>query len=544
MFLNWFKGVNRLIAIWVLLSVFILICNSFFYINDFVSSPQHQHFDHFDEVSNVVKAQGKTSLTLYYSYFVIDVFWAISLLLIIGFFAKDAKGISLIKVRKSKTPASYFFLIFAIAAFVFDVIEGILYSSFKSDFLEEIYYCKMASYAACLCFLLYWLLKTYILPHLKSILRFIGTAFLSILFIIVIYLLVTVMPQGGTLIVDLFYHPWNIIIFFFLLTFLALVISHYPSYVDIWLHADNTCVRLEMAKKFRLWGFGTIYYNTLNTKSEKNEIYKNAYVKAFRRSLGILLYVAVFKIFLDVIPRFFEIQFNVSTVTLLILVVALFIYYLEGEKYIYWKEILSGKVPSTSEKKKKVIDQIVTYVTAFFPYFIFCTFLVFITALVTYLTEWNKWSLLLFLITLGCQMFLYIHFKISRTYFKYVYYSDKLFERKREMFNPTTCITFDKLDSVKANGDSVVYGFLAALSDNVRYLNLMRLSGVLSLLTIITANCSYTVATFLNPLNIILLYINFFYSLITITFKHVLYYHRLEKEDTERLTISINMVSH
>ena len=62
------------------------------------------------------------------------------------------------------------------------------------------------------------------------------------------------------------------------------------------------------------------------------------------------------------------------------------------------------------ENKKKVIDQIVTYVSAFLPYFIFCTFLVFITALVTYLTEWNKWSLLLFLITLGCQMFLYIHF--------------------------------------------------------------------------------------------------------------------------------------
>ncbi|WP_273566087.1 hypothetical protein [Maribacter halichondriae] len=528
MFLKWFvKGTNTFITIWMALSVLILFCNSAFWINDYITHPQHGMFDDFDSISEIIKQEGKQFW--YRTYFFLDFFWALYFLAIIGSLSKDAKGIPLIDYKRSRTIASYLFVGFAFLAFVLDTLEGIYYWTYNSGLLNYIVPLKIGCYLICLGFLCYWFLKSYLLPNLKSILRFVGTSILSIVFILLIYGLITMMPQGGTIIVDLFYHPANIIIFFFMVTFLAVIISHFPVYVDIWMHADNTCVALRMDPKWRFLGFGIVYYDTLNAKSEKTRAYHDMVVKGLRRSLGILLYIAVFNIFFGVITRFYEVEFNALLLTLFLLTVTLFIYYLEGERYKEWRRTLDPKEPN-AHKQEKTVNDIVRYVTRFPAYYMGCTALIICAAFLAYFFGWSRIGVFVFLISLGCQMFLYIQFKIARTYFKYVYYSDALFESNKNMFNPETLALFAKYDHDRQRGVGTFYRFFGKLSDNISYLKIMRFSGIISLVAIILANSSFTIASYLNPLNIILLYIIFLYSLIVITFKHILYYSRLEEE--------------
>ncbi len=333
------------------------------------------------------------------------------------------------------------------------------------------------------------------------------------------------MPQGGTIIVDLFYNPWNVLILFFLLTFLAIMISHYPIYADIWMNGDNTCVNLEMDKKIRFFGFGIIYYKRIKATNAENRSFDNIRVKSMRRSLGIILYIALFNILFGVISQFFEVQFDVLTLTIFILVVTLFIYYLEGKKYDDWKEKLAKK-DIAAAIKKQTVEKIVYYVTWFTKYFLIATVLVVLTTICAFFLNWNRWTIVLFLLALGCQMFLYIMFKIARTFFKYVYRSESLTDDYKEMYNQNILTLFRTYDANQTRGNTFTGKFIGMLSHNVRYLRLMQLSGLLSFIALVLANTIFAVATFFNPLVIILLYIIFFYSLFVIIFKHLLYYHR------------------
>ena len=109
-----YKGVNRgshfLIAVWILLSFLILVCNGFFWINDYISSPQHGLFEHFNEVSEVIRFK---NLFWYRLYFLLDFFWGLYLLLIIGDLVKDDQGISLLNYREYSTSAAKPYLFFA-----------------------------------------------------------------------------------------------------------------------------------------------------------------------------------------------------------------------------------------------------------------------------------------------------------------------------------------------------------------------------------------------------------------------------------------------
>lgn len=523
---KWFnQGVNILIAVWMFITLLILICNGFFWINDYISHPQHGIFENFKRVSQIIQTERET---WYRIYFVLDFIWALYLLVIIGSVAKDDKGIPLIDHKKSKTPASYIFICAAIFAFLFDCIEGVCYWGYWGTYLQTIANIKVACYVLCFCFLCYWLLKSYLLPNFKSILRFGWTSLFSILFILIIYALITMMPQGGTLIVDLFYQPWNIVILFFLLSFLAIIISHYPVYADIWTYADNSCVTLEMDQKSKFLGFGIIYYNPVKSDSEKSRSFKNNTAKGMRRSLGILLYIALFNILFGVVSRFFEVHFDVVTLTLFLLIATLFIYYLEGKKHESWKLALADKNAKDSDKKR-TIKEIIRYAQWFPNYFIICTVLVGITALVAWFAKWDRWSIIVFLITLGFQMFLYVMFKISRSFLKYVYRSGTLVTSNPPMYNADTLKLFEDYDQGSNRGENSFYRLFGSLSDNVTYLKLMRFSGIVSLVLVVLANFSFKIATFFNPLVIILLYIILFYSIFVIAFKHILYYHRRPK---------------
>lgn len=527
--LKWFSKTRSLLILsWVFISILLVFCISLFRINDYVNTPQHGIFADFDNITTVIENNGK--IFLYRIYFVLDLIWAGLLLAIIGNLLKGMDKKRLFSIGIYEITLYRFFLIFAILAFNFDILEGFCYiSSYWIEYLKTITDLKVSLYILSFAFFTYWLLKNYIISSVKSILRFIKTSSLSLFFILVVYALITLMPQGGTLIVDLFYNPLNILLFFFLLTFLAIILSHYPVYVDIWANADEDCVRLKMGEKgFRKFGFGIIYYDSIKNNTEKVKAYNNKKVISLRRSLGILLYVAIFNIFLEVTSRFFEIHFNALAITLFILAISLTAYYLMGEEYIKWNQDLKSDDTSDNDKKETVI-KIVNYVKWFPSCFIAINSLIFITALVSYYTQWSRISLALIFITLVGKMFLYMFFRVSRSYLKYVFYSEKLKEFNSNMFDNDKLNLFKKYDLNSNRRKSWLNRQFGMLSDNIRYLQVMQISGYLAFILLLISNFNYSFAENINPLNIILLYIILFYSVIIIVFKHVLYYSRCEK---------------
>ncbi len=527
MIAKWKKHqLNRLIVVWMALSVLMLICVSYFRINELIVHPQHGLFDIFDDVSSRIRNEREF---WYRAFFVLDILWPLSLLTSIGLIVRDEDNVSLINVLESRTWFAYIYAGVAGAAYLTDMAENACYWGYLGGPLPKLVFLKNILYGAALLFLIYWLIKHYLVPYLKAFLKFVWTSLLSILFILLIYALVAFMPQGGTLVVQLFYEPWNIIFLFFLLAFLAIMVSHYPVYSAIWFYGDQDPVRLEKARKGRLLGFGLIYYNLLGT-SGTHASFDHPVIKALRRSLGILLYIALFNIMFGLITRFYEVPLDSFTLSVFLLAITLWIYYLEGERYTRWKRILSEKgVPGHDQQK--CVRAVVRYVRWFPRFFFISSALVIATAVVAVWLGWHRISVLLFLFTLGSQMFLYIHFKISRSFLKYVYRSERLFRSNKYMYNMYTLRLFCRFDPKgEERGRGWVFRLFGSLSNNIQYLNLMRLSGMTSLLLLILANRWFEVASIFNPIVIIVMYIILYYSLFVILFKHALYYQSLKKK--------------
>ncbi|PWL38119.1 hypothetical protein DKG77_07445 [Flagellimonas aquimarina] len=518
------KKENWPLIFWVLLSLAMLICPSFFWINDYITTPQHGHFDCFETVSEIIqKPENSKNRWWYEAFFVLDFVWAFFTLTLIGMAISKTTFRDFFRFNGLHWSIKIY-VILASIAYLADVTEGILYLTYTFVGLQAMVYLKIGAYVICLLFFLYWLLQTFIVKNFKSFLRFVNTSLVSLFFIATIYLLITLMPQGGTLVVQLFYNPPNIVIFFFLLMFLSLILSHYPIYTDIWSSDINKEVRLRMDSRLNLLGFGIIYYDTSGLSA--NSPFRNPVVLSFRRSLGLLLYVAVFNIMFGVISRYFEVHFNVLKISLFVFAVTVFIYYLEGMTHKHWTNVLYGKgVPPATLNKN--IGYILSYVRWFPHYFLLCVLGAVLVAILASELKWHRHAVLLFMIVLGLQMFLYIMFKISRAFLKYVFITKRLYFKNRTMYDDRIARYFIAYYRKNPNKrPRRLFMAFGNLSDNITYLRLMRFSGILSLAVIFWANYSVPMATFLNPIVVILFYIILIYSLFMIIFKHLLYYGR------------------
>ena len=544
---NWIaRHPKTIYFVWLILTLLILINNALFNINELVAHPQHGLFDTvelFDAVSQLIQEQ-HSSLFYYRAFFLLDAIWAPITIIAIGLWIRNLADVILFRTGSYTYSMLDLYFVVAIVGLLFDWVEGYHYFFFAPTGLKIVASFKIICYVIALGFVFYGILKKYLLPNFRDIFRFVETSILSLLFIIIVYGFSPFMPQGGTLIVDLFYNWWNIIILFALLTFLTLIISHFPTYVDIWRYGNTQCVTLEMQKRDVL-GWGLIYYYPTKKGDDEKQWeleqkkYNRPLVKKMRRSLGILLYVAVFGIMIDVATRFFEYEITAIGTSFLILIITLWVYNNNGKRYNRWRDIIKGTEASEAAKAV-VVKEIIAYVKWFPIYFLFSTACVFITAFAAANWNWSRITVLLFMLTLGLQMFLYVYFKLCRTHFKYVFFNTALYKAKHEMFTKSTLELFEKYDPKYGKRANAIQRFVGRLSDNLRYLSLMRFVGFASLVAIIAANIFFPFTTWLSPIVIILLYIIFFYSAIIITFKHVVYYHRkhptIQKKDQDQQT--------
>lgn len=224
------------------LSFVLMIINNLFYIDDYISHPQFQKWDHWAYCINEIKEAGNGAL--YMAYFILDVIWAASFLFLMYTVVKAYM------VDNSRVKGTYLFFLANInfikflfmVTFILDVLENGLYLTFYfvpeffSYQLSTVMLFKMLAYLLVFAWFLWSAYREYKIKvgqnnfayrpglYLKSL-------WISIAIMLVIVFLLTNMEQGSSLIIALFDQPLNLALVLFWFYALYTIISHYPLYL-------------------------------------------------------------------------------------------------------------------------------------------------------------------------------------------------------------------------------------------------------------------------------------------------------------------------
>ncbi|MBK9735349.1 MAG: hypothetical protein IPO92_10425 [Saprospiraceae bacterium] len=219
------------LTIFICLSLIMVVINHFFYIDDFIPAAQFAHFDLWQYSLKVIQDEGKN--IWYNLYFLIDVLWAASVLILVFNMVTSY----LVTEQKKKyytytfisfiTNKTTYVLIFT-ATWVFDAMENLGYLFCQDEvhapkYLEIVVNIKLGFYALCLVLWLLVLYKKYVVPNSKNFKIFTKSASISLLFLIVIAALLTQMEQGSSLVIALLSSPVNMFVVGMMLVILSII---------------------------------------------------------------------------------------------------------------------------------------------------------------------------------------------------------------------------------------------------------------------------------------------------------------------------------
>ncbi len=236
----------------ITLIIFLKGINHFFYIDDFIATPQFAHFDHWQYGLDDIKNAGKG--WLFNLFFLTDILWAGIMLFLVYHRIGDYyctpekqnhyKG----SVVYFLTEKNTYLWIFGLT-WTLDILENISYiasfvqktsAAFIVRFLPYIEFGKLFFYAFCLVIFLSYLISKYIRPNKIKLGQYLSSSYLTLFFLVLIVALMTQMEQGASLIIALLDHPGNLTGVAFMLIILSLIFSHYPIYFLFYkLHKSN-----------------------------------------------------------------------------------------------------------------------------------------------------------------------------------------------------------------------------------------------------------------------------------------------------------------
>ncbi len=444
---------------------------------EFIDHPQFAYFHEYSKIKDKIAASNG-ALYSYYSFFVLDMIWAPMALLMIY-------NLTRISLDTKRFLTSL--LIFSIAAYVFDLLEGFGYT-IKDDLfgspgfsLAQFVRIKVSLYTIVIFHLLIALYQNYVTENLRLISQAILSSFLSIIIIVLILFLATKLEQGSTVIIHLLDSPFSIFVCALMVFILALACAHYPDYIKQYFFPNLSLTAtwsLEPVGLFtRIFGMGLIHYND-PAPVTSDEQKKGAKIASFLRKHlgGALLFTWLYSL-LFVLEKYYEVKLPVGLFFFALILIYIYIY-----NDCYKKQALYGKNKASFEK-----ETIYTFIAL-------CALLV----LTVFSTLWYTWiqTCLLLIGSALCNLLFYIYFQFSRSG------ADK---EKRKFLS------------------------LTALGDTVKYLKVFAFFGWCALFIYLVF---LSIPTALSSLCFILIWMYLVYGAIVILMKHNLYYNR--NQDTEK----------
>lgn len=515
---------------WVVLvlTILMIVFGGAFSVNDYIAHPQ---FENFENYKASLEAIPTDNIKWFNAFFITDFIWAPALLYLLYLLIKRFSGSR--KLQEVTIKGAKIFIVVACLAYAFDVVENVMYltRNYRLDKkLEFVVGIKKLFYALSFIIFIYHVFLRYIYPNRKTIFRFLRASIISLIFIILILFLITGVGQGPTLIVDLLEKPINLLGLFFLLTFFAVILSHYPIYLDI-ARNDHSPYDLEMATKTPILGFGIVF-------SKRNEKEKTNYkLKFLRRSIGLFVHTTFLYVLLEVTAIYFDYGSRFSSLAYVLFIILVLAYFKAEQHRYNMNNIIYGKREGSKEEAAKKIIRLVRYFPLFWIVGILCSV---VAAIVAYYFRWSMITIIATVITLVINMLAYLYFRLSRSDLKYVYWTSNLEasnpdlfkkgqEKKQLILNVASTTTLQKGVFNKlfyTIGKRVAY-----LSDNRVYLKQLQYVGLISLAFVLAANIFPRYAMHLNAVNVIVLNIIVIYSVTIILIKHYIFYRRYKHID-------------
>jgi len=165
----------------------------------------------------------------YYLFFILDFFWAGCLLLLVWKFVYKKAASS---TKKATTILFPFFTAFVVLALVFDIAENINYM-WNISYSKVVSTAKIIAYTAVGIVFIISLLRFIIKEFLPTLRQFLVSSIYSLIILVIIGVLLPTAPQVNSIVVDLYLQPWNLLILLVVAPVFAIVIAHYPSYFNI-----------------------------------------------------------------------------------------------------------------------------------------------------------------------------------------------------------------------------------------------------------------------------------------------------------------------
>ncbi|MFT4678942.1 MAG: hypothetical protein ACI84C_000884 [Flavobacteriales bacterium] len=492
-----------------------------FSINGYISWQQFDQFDIFGVISSIIRAEGKTFW--FYAFFIIDFIWAPTFFLYLF-------RVLISWLENHRNYGKYLricILAFISAAFGLDVLENCLYVwGFASEqaTMEIIANVSFFKYLFAGLFMLIFFTAAYrfqLHSRIRTIGKFAVSSALSLVIIALIVLLLTQMDQGNTIVIHLLNHPINVAIAFVLVSFLGVILSHYPIYFEAALFPQpSRPVQWVMANKRRFLGFGVIYFNYNRLKVDSaNMVLEESNVKTsqtegkdkeaqviehLRKLIGVLIHLALFLILLTVAQECFLWGDIAATLTAGALVAAVVF-------YLHWHKGSSLDDMPGSDRPRPV------KLAKSFPILVLVhAFAIVASMISSFSLGWSVITVVFSLLTCMTGMFAFLSFRITRSTLKYVFYNESLSTSK--------ALWLKSSDPSKLATYTGPWKRYARLSNNVYYLFNMQNVGWATLAFTSLIIFSVDFAIWVNPLTMILALIVVGYSSIALYLKQILYY--------------------
>ena len=544
-----FRSIEYSSLLFIGLSFVMLYLSSSFTIPYILDHPRFSYLESFETL--FVEIQNSKSYITYITYFIVHSVWTLSLIYIV-------------LKRRKEFRILWFLSMLVLSAVLIENFHylGITIDHYTTELFRNIQIIRELLF---LIFLFTALVVHFFIPasaqqesifkktfrkaqglpfsYIKLLKRIIRTSWLSIILILFIVVILTMVAQGGTLLIDLFYNPWSILFCLLIINHLAMICSHYPTYFNIGI--QNAKVQSNANRKFYQWkmdktgfllGTGNIYYipvtvsedqTYVNVTNQEKSVDPEDVYQWHVRSIGILVYTGWLYGMLSIYDRFHDSllvpPFAISVIYGVLLI--LYLVHLEAKKKFIKRKIKSllegsGDVDTDHTELGKSIHSI-----KWFGLFLFVAiaFMCLATVL-AYKFQWSGYSFWTVLISSVFYALAFVNFRAYRSVFAQVYglYKSYAFG-KIELKNKVVMDTFQ----LSTNSFKL---FVGTLSNNRFYIWAMRIAGytfLLSAVCLISLRLSgsgYELWQSINPINVALIYLVLIYSVIALGYKHWSFY--------------------
>ena len=398
------------LVVWLVVTLVFIILNGVLPSEGFPLSTQFGNFQFQETIAFIKDGKGygkSTSHLVFIFIFITDFIWAFLLLTLLYRTAKT-------KLDVKKTWVLKLLLILAL---LFDYWENTIYLIGEEPQLlmglGKVELLKYLCYALFLMGILYFVIRYVINDNerrqivndtVSSIWEFLQQSFISLFMILIIFVLMTNLDQGASVIIELTMNPANLMFTFILLLFFAIVLSHYPSYLRAIFYKNQEEIKWHMEnfifKKGKPLPFGLIWYGPVGEQKTIPNLSEQRLTKILRHSLGLLVLSALMYIFLfigskfKILPAFFA-----PELAHLVFILSCLLY---------------ARLFKKLEEKKKANKEKVHFKKYFFLSFVITMSLMLLSVICSVFSGWSVFTIVSSILTILAMMFLYMFFRLLR----------------------------------------------------------------------------------------------------------------------------------